>query len=154
MCSWQLVQCLDLVAATLVPHACSLISYQLFFSFSLPGRHCSSLEKKKECLHPNLVPLGAAGPGSPRRPRAWGACQLWGLALLGRGLADHPPSAGGHLGSHLEASRGRHHAEGHNICCLSGDARWWGFGWAPSRSVSPLTHSEAPKCKGEMIMVL
>lgn len=109
-------------------------------------------EKIKECLHPSLVPLGAAGPESPRRPRAWGARQLWGLALLGRGLADQPPSAGGHLGSHLEASRGRHHAGGHNICCLSGDARWWGFGRAPSRSVSLLTHSEAPKCKGETIM--
>lgn len=46
------------------------------------------------------------------------------------------------------------HAEGHSICCVSGGARWWGFGRVPSISVSPLTHSVAPKCKREFIMVL
>ena len=111
-------------------------------------------EKKKGASSQAWCPWGTAGPGSPRRPRARKACELWGLALLGRGLGDHPPSSGGLLGSHLEASWGRCPTEGHSICCLSGDARWWGFSWAPSRSMSPLTHSEASKCKGKMIMVL
>ena len=154
LCSWCLVWCLDLVSATLVPHACSLVSYQRFYSFSLPKGHCSSLEKKKRAFNQAWCPWRAAGPGSPRRPRARKACELWRLALPGRALGDHLPSSGGLLGSHLEASWGKCPAEGRSICCLSGDARWWGFGWAPSRSVSLLTHSEAPKCKGKMIMVL
>ena len=57
LCSWCLVWCLDLVSATLVPHACSLVSYQRFYSFSLPKGHCSSLEKKKE----PSTKLGALG---------------------------------------------------------------------------------------------
>lgn len=129
-----------------------LISAILFILFA--QRALFQPGKKKRAFNQAWCPWRAAGPGSPRRPRARKACELWGLALPGRALGDHLPSSGGLLGSHLEASWGKCPAGGRSICCLSGDARWWGFGWAPSRSVSLLTHSEAPKCKGKMIMVL
>lgn len=91
LCSWHLVQCLDLVDVTLVPRACSLVSCQLFYSYLLPEEHCSRL-RKKEFFHPCLTLWGLLaqeaqeGPGHGQtvsRGDWQSSAGLWGTPALG-----------------------------------------------------------------------
>lgn len=119
LCSWHLVQCLDLVGATFVPHACSLVSCQLFFPYLLPEGRCSSLKKKEGTFFRAWSPLGCQLRKAQEDPEPGGPVSYGGLALLSRASGTTCAWPEGPFEG-FGASRGILHAEGHSICCLLG----------------------------------